>query len=214
MDQLNYTSPEQISPPIVDTKRSANHTFHDFRPGVFDYDSAVAQGETADILLDGSASKSVIEAFDEHVLREQFVMQRIFRKRGARAREIKPLSVDQTEADDTVVSTRLREEQIRAHTVAVDINAALRPHPTTDLLRAIDCLQKAEIMNDFDKAVNAAEHAAQHSNVKQAEQAAAYGARNFQFGQIEQFSSVLQGGHKPLEILSFLGQTKVPNALD
>lgn len=213
MNQLNFTSPIQISRPS-DAKRSANHTIHDFRPGAYFNDAAIAQGDTEGILWDGSDSKSIIEAFDEHVLREQLVMQRIFRKRGARAREIKPLSVDQTQADDTVALSRLREEQIRAHTVAVDINAALRPQPNTDFLRAIDCLQKAEIMNDFDKAVQAAEQAAHHSNVEQAEQAAAYGARDFQFGHIEQLTSVLQGGHEPLEIISFLGQTKDPNALD
>lgn len=214
---MNYTNPEQIIPPIVDTRRRLNHTIHDFRPDAFNIAFAVDQNVTGDILLDSSAygsSKSIIEAFDENVLREQSVMQKIFRKRGARARETKPVTLEPTQADDTVVLTRLREEQIRAHTLAVDINASLRPHATTDLLHAIDCLQKAEIMNDFDKAVHAAEQAAQHSTIEEAEQAAAYGARKFQFGHIEQNTSMLQGGHKPLEIISFLGQTKPPAALD
>lgn len=219
MNQMNYTNPEQIRPPIGDRGRSANQTFHDFRPGAFEIASAVDQSNIGDVLLNSSAydtanSKSIIEAFDEHVLREQDVMHRIFRKRGARAREIQPSTADPTQANDTVVLQRLREEQIRAHTVAVDINAALRPHPTTELLRAIDCLQKAEIMNDFDKAVNAAEQAAQHSTVEEAEQAAAYGARDFHFGHIERTRAVLHDAEKPLEIISFLGKTQMPTASD
>lgn len=50
-----------------------------------------------------------------------------------------------------------RDEVMISTTVDVDLNASLRTTPENDLTRAITCLQKAQMMNSYDKSIEVAE---------------------------------------------------------
>lgn len=50
-----------------------------------------------------------------------------------------------------------RDETILSTAVDVDLNASLRTTPENDLTRAITCLQRAQMMNTYDKSIQIAE---------------------------------------------------------
>lgn len=176
--------------------------------------------------------KSLIESFDERVQYEEKQYQKCMMPKvggGGDAGGAGGVWQGPATAPPGAQPIRHREESLRAHTIAIDLQAMQRRKPTNGLLRAIDCLHKAELMNDYDAAVQAAQEAARHSPADRIEDAAAQAAANecrWRSMEREQVKNVMQpslsaaAAHNrsnappssfvPLEIVSYLGRTS-PN---
>lgn len=160
--------------------------------------------------------KSLIAAFDERVQHEEMELKKMLNRQNVQepllGGEPSQLNASSTFSSKHTTPHRHREEHIRAAAIAFDLYATMRTQPMNDLLHAVDALLKGEMMNEYDRVVQAAENAVHGVAPEQIEQAATYGAHSFKIGKITQSSSTAPGTgtYKPLEIVSYLGTTR-PN---
>lgn len=166
-----------------------------------------------------SRPKTLLESFDERVQHEHKELQKHMHNADSPPKAVSGL---RTPTHGPQLQKRLREENIRAHTRSIDLIAMQRKQPKNGLLHAIDCLHKAELMNGYDAAVQAATDAVQHVAADRMEEAAANAANaaneaNTDVHVVHVGREVattvherMNGTFVPLEIVSYLGRTS-PN---
>lgn len=109
-----------------------------------------------------SAPITLLEAFDMRVQIENVQRQQRMKQENERAPQIKKDCCKMggfleflKHRDETHKVNR--DEVMLSTAVDVDLNASLRTTPENDLTRAITCLQRAQVMNSYDKSIQIAE---------------------------------------------------------
>lgn len=157
---------------------------------------------------------SLIEAFDRKVEYELNKYSKKLSNLNATQLNWTQSEIEKNQPKSTPVHHR--EEHIRAATIDIELNAALRNEPNNELLNAIDCLRKAEKMNRYDRMVHRAEEAVKNVPAEHAEEAAVLAAQSFHMHNVTPINTIVPGTiengivYKPIEIIGYMGMTN-PN---
>lgn len=157
--KLQLVVEDSYYPGVID---DAVHKKVDFNKLAFDM-SFGDQGPPAELPIE-DAPITLLEAFDMRVHIENAQRQQRLKQESERPPEIKK-DCEKIGGFLTFLKERNqthkvnRDEVMLSTTVDVDLNASLRTTPENDLTRAITCLQRAQVMNSYDRSIQIAEQA-------------------------------------------------------
>lgn len=163
---------------------------------------------------EGDTSLSMIQAFDMKVQAEQESTKKMLQKYSpARAKAQKYLSAAAGKTGESSVRKQprrpVREENMRLTTTALDVVEQIGDRSESEIGQAIQALTKAQELNNFAKAAEAADQAAEAAPPGFEEQAA-YTSEGFKMESLSTSVQTVPGSkiYKPIEIVSYLGITR------
>ncbi|XP_055598086.1 uncharacterized protein LOC129747762 [Uranotaenia lowii] len=143
---------------------------------------------------------SLLEAFDRRVQHEQSQI----RNRLGIGNWAENSGSENYQSGPIEEQVPIREPEIRAAVMGVNIDRTLRNRPETELTRAIDCLTKAEVMQQYQLRADVMNHFSQRI----AGQQSSIGGSLQDFSRLSRSKEDENEEENPLEIVSYIGYTR------